>query len=243
MQEWLDAAMNSGDYREALGREIAAFSRSLATAIQTPGGLDLQVPACPGWSVRDLVHHVGQIERWVVHAIDHGNPEAPTPAWPDDADLTDWFAAGTEDLVTHLDADPATPAWAFGPDKNVAFWQRRQAHEHSVHRWDLESALGQTSTLDTTLADDGIDEGVGMFYPRQLRLGRLTEPTAALEVTATDTGRSWVFGPGPAVATASGLASDVLLAIWHRRPTTHPTLAWSGDATQGRAVLALSLAP
>lgn len=235
--------MNTGDYREALSREVAAFAHGVSQAIEASGGLDLQVPACPGWSIRDLVHHLGQVERWVVHAIDHGNPDAPTPERPDDADLAAWFTTGAEDLAAHLDADPATPAWSFGPDKNVAFWQRRQAHEHGIHRWDLEAALGTAPTLDTTLADDGIDEVAGMFYPRQLRLGRLTEPASALEVTTTDTGHGWVFGPGPAIATVSGPASDVLLAIWHRRPATHPTLTWSGDAAQGRALLALPLAP
>lgn len=235
--------MNSADYREALEREIAAVTDGLATALRAPGGLAAPVPACPGWTLRDLVHHLGQIERWVVHAIDAGNPDAPTPEWPDDADLGAWFSTGAEALVAHLDTDPATPAWSFGNDKNVAFWQRRQAHEHAVHAWDLADALGQAPTLETRLADDGIEEVAGMFYPRQIRLGRLTEPSEALEVLTSDTGGRWVFGPGPVVATVSGSAADVLLAIWHRRPADHPALTWSGDPTQGPAILALPLAP
>ena len=233
--------MRPAEYRAALQRELNFIRQGLEAAHDD--GLDRPVASCPGWSVRDLIHHLGEVERWAAHAIDHGTPDAPTPELPDDADLVSWFAAGAERLVERLEADPATPAWSFGPDKNVAFWQRRQAHEHSVHRWDLEAALGQASTLDPALADDGIGEVAGMFYPRQLRLGRLTEPGAAIEVVATDTGSRWTFGPGPAVATVGGDAADVLLALWHRRPADHPTLRWSGDVTRGRAILALPLAP
>ncbi|MFN8192854.1 MAG: maleylpyruvate isomerase family mycothiol-dependent enzyme [Nocardioidaceae bacterium] len=237
--------MDPTDLAVALDRELARFRDGLARAAAAPGGLDLPVAACPGWTVRDLAHHVGQVERWVCHAVDHGNPEAPAPEWPADDDLGAWFAAGAADLVAHLDVDPSTPAWSFGHDKNVAFWQRRQAHEHAVHAWDLLSALGTPAEpdIETRLADDGIDEVVGMFLPRQIRLGRLTEPADALAVVSTDTGRRWTLGSGPVAATLTGPASDVLLALWHRRSASHPTLSWDGHPARGHELLTLPWAP
>ena len=31
--------------------------------------LGAAVPSCPGWSVRDLVVHLGNLHRWVVQAM------------------------------------------------------------------------------------------------------------------------------------------------------------------------------
>ena len=38
------------------------------------------VPSCPGWTVTDLVDHVGGVHQWARHAIVDGNPEGEPEA-------------------------------------------------------------------------------------------------------------------------------------------------------------------
>lgn len=224
---------------ELVSHEVDVITGVVRTL--SPEQLALPVAACPRWTVQDLVVHIGEIERWVVHAVREGELLKELPTWPGE-DLAGWYAAGAADLLAALDADPATPAASFAPDKTVGFWQRRQVHEHRIHRWDLEDALGAAEPIEPHVAADGVDEIATMFWPRQLRLGRAIEPDAGLRVVTTDVPGGWEFGPAP-VATLSGPASDVLLTLMHRLGPDHPTLTWSGDAEQGRSVLGLALAP
>ncbi|MEZ5096592.1 MAG: maleylpyruvate isomerase family mycothiol-dependent enzyme [Nocardioides sp.] len=231
------------DLYAVLAAEVTRFGDRLERAVREEA-LDAPVPCCPGWAVRDLAHHLGTIERWVCHAVDHASPDAPDPGLPTDSALVEWYRRGAADLLGRLEADPATPAWTFGPTKDVGFWWRRQAHEHRLHRWDLEAALGEPTPLDPALADDGVAEVVTMFWPRQVRLGRAEPPADALGLVATDTGGQWrIGGEGPLVATLGAPAGDLLLALWHRLPADAPALIWNGDEAAGRAILALPLAP
>ena len=36
--------------------------------------LDAPVPSCPGWSLRDLVVHLGGVDQWATHAVVEGTP-------------------------------------------------------------------------------------------------------------------------------------------------------------------------
>jgi uncharacterized protein (TIGR03083 family) len=213
----------------------------IAQAVRAGADLTRPVPGCPGWTAQDLVVHVGAIERWVVHAVREAELSRDLPTWPG-TDLADWYEEGAWDLLTTLEVDPATPAASFAPNKTVGFWQRRQVHEHRVHRWDLQSALGTPEPIEAQLAADGIDEIATMFWPRQVRLGRAVEPVEGLKVVATDTGGEWIFGE-TAVATLSGPAPDLVLVLMHRYGAERPGLTWSGDEATGRSVLSLALAP
>ena len=55
----------------------AAFRSALA------GALDERVPGCPDWSARDLIAHLGEVQRFWAQVIIAGKPDAP----PDDADV------------------------------------------------------------------------------------------------------------------------------------------------------------
>lgn len=224
---------------DLLAHEVEVIAGTLAGL--GPADLGRPVPSCPGWSVHDLVVHVGQIERWVAHAVREGELLRQLPTWSGQG-LASWYDAGAADLQAVLDVDPATPAATFAPDATVGFWQRRQVHEHRIHRWDLENAVGLPEPIDPALAADGCDEIATMFWPRQLRLGRAIEPDAGLRVVSTDSPGQWLFGKRP-VATLSGPAPDLVLALMHRLDPAHPTLTWSGDEAQGRSVLKLALAP
>lgn len=239
--------MEAEDYRSHLKREILAYSAGLTLA-NDRGLWNSPVLACPDWSIRDLTEHLIGIHYWVLDAIrGKGGTALQPPAAIDDA-LPEAFAASTALLLEALDQDPDTPCWTFATEQqSLRFWQRRQPHEHLIHRWDLEAALGIPTNLDATLATDGIDEVVTFFWPRQVALGRVEAPSDTLALTTTDSGKTWTIGsPEKAttpVATLSGPAELVVLALWKRIPAEHPSLVWYGDQAAGQALLALKLVP
>jgi uncharacterized protein (TIGR03083 family) len=107
----------------------------------------------------------------------------------------------------------------------LAMWARRQAHELTIHRVDVEQAAGEASAVDAAVATDGIDELLMAFAPRPRSLPLDTERTMA--VHTTDTAHDWhvTMGPdgivttrqdGPADATLSGTATELYLALWNR---------------------------
>ena len=203
------------------------------------GDLAAPVEHCGGWTVRDVAEHLGQGNLWAAAAVterrgDHRPPPAP-------ADIAGWFAGTVQVLTDALAADPAAEAWTFQPPHTVGFWRRRRCLETLVHRWDVEQAYGLPSGLRPDLCGDGIAEVVEVFVPRQVRLGRMPGPTAAVRFDATDVGASWVLGPGDPVATISGPAEELLLALWNRVPM--PWHRLTGDGDRAREALRGPLVP
>ncbi len=178
------------------------------------GPVAAAVPGCPGWSVADLVRHLGATQRWATSNVTgvRGDRQEVT-----DDQLPDWFTQGARLLRTALaDADPSAVCPGFDRvNATPAFWVRRMAHETLMHRLDVEVALGLTGEpLTPELADDGIDEVLHVFAPRQVVLGRSAGVPYALEITTPD----WTHhldGPEPVVR-VSGPAPDVLLRLWRR---------------------------
>jgi len=236
------------DFDAVTTRAAERFTELLATA-----DLETQVPACPGWTVRDLAEHLGEVHRWAAYAVTDGSPDAPEVFAPKGhADLVAWYRESAEVLLQTLRRTPAdAPAWHFGPKPRLAgWWWRRQAHEITVHLHDLGEALGRDEPIDARLAADGIDEVIGMFFPRQVRLGRIPPLTRSLAVVATDVGgRQVLAGDGTAIAfdsadaTLAGPASLLYLALWKRVSLDHPGLAIDGDRDAAAGVLAVALTP
>jgi uncharacterized protein (TIGR03083 family) len=219
------------DHLDILRHELAAFAGLLGADLTAP------VEHCGDWTVRELAAHLGEGNLWAAAAVtEHRGDYHPPPAPPE---VAAWFEDTARVLVSVLEADPATDAWTFGPPRTVAFWRRRRCFETVVHRWDAEQALGRPSVLDPALCDDGAAEVFEVFVPRQIRLRRCPDPSAAVRFTTTDLGSSWVCGPGRPVAELSGPAPDLLLALWNRKP-------WSeldGDHEAARRVLPGPLVP
>lgn len=219
-------------------------------AVLETGDLEAPVPGCAPWRLTDLAHHLGGIHRWARTAVVENRPgdetvdDAPTHR---DA-LVAWFREGADALGATLQGtDPDTPCWTFGPPRTAAFWLRRQAHETAVHAGDAAASQGADRPYRAELALDGIDEIVGMFLPRQVRLGRVPSLPAALEVRPTEGGRWVLAGDGPladaADATVSGPAEALLLLLWRRATLDDPRLAVSGDRAAAAAVLGAALTP
>jgi uncharacterized protein (TIGR03083 family) len=154
------------------------------------------------------------------------------PAPEDDRALLGWYRAGVDELVTALSVDPETPAWTFSPSApdNVGWWQRRQALETAVHRWDTQSAVGGTpaAPIGAALAVEGIDELLVEFLPRLLSSAGGEGLKGTLHLHATDTpGEWWLDFDAAGVATRRehakadtalrGPASGLYLWLWNRQ--------------------------
>jgi uncharacterized protein (TIGR03083 family) len=218
--------MDTGGHLEAVRREGEALA-----AAARGGDLGAAVPTCPGWTLADLVLHVGMVHRHK-SAIVGGRLQGPPDPWPPPApaaaDLLDWYAAGLDELLDLLGgSDPATRVWSwYPPDQTVGFWRRHMAHETAVHRVDAEAASGEPAPVAAALAVDGVDELLDvMLVP-----GLAGEPVGdgeSLHLHATDADGEWLLrlGPGGVAvgrghakgdAAARGTASDLYLWLYGR---------------------------
>lgn len=195
------------------------------------GDLDAAVPSCPDWTLADLVVHLGETHLWAAHAVVHGTPDGNETYDGAPAGLVDWYRDAAARLVEVLASrDPDEPCWAFGPQKVTGFWRRRQVHETIVHTYDALASAGRGAAwaddLDPALAWDGVDEVATVFYPRQVRLDRITPLAGTLRFRATDHEAAPVdIGEGGPVAEVTGPASYLLLAVWKRAPVDDPVAA------------------
>lgn len=201
------------------------------------GDLTQLVPACPGWDLARLIGHLGRVHRMALAVVTTG-ALAPAPASsleapPDDHDaLRAYYRTSADALVTALrETSPDAPAWTFlgGPDV-VAFWSRRQAQEHSIHRWDAEGAIGGGSPIAPELAVDGIDE---YFLMGNRHLAKRPEFSlgGTVHLHCTDIEGEWMLDitggtvtitkeHGKGAAAIRGTASDLVLGLWGRIPLT-----------------------
>ena len=202
-----------------------------ATAIER-SDLAAPVASCPGWTISRLTEHLGQIHRWADFCASNSRPpsaeEADALETYDETDATEWFRSGAAQIAATLDRlDPTAPTWHPFPVEQVgAFWSRRQAHETSMHRWDVEDALGTAGPIDAELASDGIDEYFEAIVPRLAQKGAEL-PAGSLHVHCTDVAGEWlvslVAGEYQVIrahekgdAVMRGPAASMLLRLWGR---------------------------
>lgn len=221
----------------------------LATAAEG-SELDLSVPACPEWKLRDLLDHTGKVHRWAKTFVATGrtailSDDEEKPIFEDqprDEELVEWFRAGHLGLCEALRAAPADlECWTFmAAPSPLTFWARRQAHETTIHRVDAESISGKLTPVSQQLAADGVDELLTGFATRGGKL--LSDPARTMAIETTDSNHSWLVtlgteqvtvehGPGAANrsdCTVSGTAADIYMTLWNRLPTS--TLRTDGDA-------------
>jgi uncharacterized protein (TIGR03083 family) len=150
------------DYVGHFLREVAAFEAAGRTALRFAAAP--AVPSCPGWFVTDLILHLGVVHRLVSRVIGERMQQPPergdrpwlglAEEWrgwlpparapqqsPVPAGLLDWFHDGAADLQERFRTTaPGEQVWTWSADHTVGFWQRMQAIEAAVHRWDAENA-------------------------------------------------------------------------------------------------------
>ena len=214
------AAMDHRTHCDLLDTELATLGRCIDGADLAAG-----VPTCPGWTVRQLLKHLGIVHRWTTAMVGvtsarpmpHPDLAEDRPADPDSpAAWAEWISAGGSRLLDALrSAEGDAPMWAWGADQHVRFWSRRQLHETTVHRVDLEIATGHASwAIEPRVAVDGIDE---LNYLNNI-LAKIEANNAGVEEAIMLNSEGFVVshGHGKGSVAARGTAAD-LLAVLYRR--------------------------
>ena len=164
--------------------------------------LTAPVPSCPGWSVYDLVVHLGNVHAWAATIVETGSfavTQNDEPSSRRPRAVGDWYAAKAEDLYEVLrTTDPGRPCWNFAFGDGVAgFWRRRQLHETTVHTLDLDGAADRTTEVAAAVATDGVDEVLTVFLHRMHQRGHPATLLAPLCLVCEDTDRAWTVTPRP----------------------------------------------
>ncbi|MFC7025443.1 maleylpyruvate isomerase family mycothiol-dependent enzyme [Promicromonospora thailandica] len=218
------------------------------------------VPACAGWTARDLVEHLAGIHHWAASCAYRVEAE---PLGDGPFDLAPHFAAQVATLrraLTELSPDATARVLAhpepLGPGP-VRFWHRRQLHETLVHLHDLRASVAGHGALGLAGAEpevwaDGVDEVVTMFQPRQVGLGRMAPLRHPVTLVATDAPGTplWVLGaPGQRAeevapdVVVSGTAEGLALMLWGRLTPAEAQLTVEGDRADLEAALEQPLVP
>ena len=199
-----------------------------------------------------LVGHLGEAHRWAAHAVREGNPHAPEPDPPltDRVGLSAWYAESAALLVATLrEVGPDTRA---GPSDRGRVQQdsgraaRRTKPPCTAGTWRRPQV--RRPGYPEPLALDAVDEVATMFFPRQVRLGRIPPLTAALAVAVDD--QEWVLaGDGIAPpertpdATVRGPADVLALLLWGRVGLDDQRVTLTGDRSAAAAVLSAGIVP
>jgi uncharacterized protein (TIGR03083 family) len=232
----------AGDYYAA----IQARTGTLAAIVDRTDPA-LQIPACPGWTLRNLATHVGRAQRWAAEItaarsatfIDFAAvPDGRLPA--EQAARGPWLVAGAGRLIAALLEAGEDDVWAFNRTAPASFWARRMAHETTVHCADAQLAAGDEVCIEPELAADAIDEWLTtMSGPLPMRQDRRLDALPlgrSLHVHATDAalggagewlvrhasqgGIQVLSGHAKADVALAGPAAEVLLVLLRRRPVS-----------------------
>jgi uncharacterized protein (TIGR03083 family) len=227
------AGMTPAETEQSIARE----SEKVAAVVDA-AALDDRVPGCPDWSLRDLIWHLGNVQRFWATTIRAGADVQPADvdedAWTgpgERAELAAWMRSSTSELLDALRATAYdAPAWAWWRDDHtVGAIARHQVQEAAVHRWDAQSAGGTPEALPQPEADDGVDEFVWIYR-------QFGEP-ASMRFVATDSGLTVSTTDAPPAVTVSATASDLVLLLYGR--ASPAAVAVEGD----RSVLEQNLEP
>jgi uncharacterized protein (TIGR03083 family) len=198
--------------------------------------LAAEVPACPGWTVRDVAAHItgvaadtargsyfaGAADAWadtqLAAACDrwtagHIRSRRDRPLGAIVAEWTGWVAALEPILAGTVPVPPSAPAWMLpAPVADLA-----------VHLHDVRGALGTPGDRDAPATRLGL-----RIYAHWLgeRLNQAGCPALRLRAA----GREWAEGSGRPAATLTASAFELFRALSGRRNIGQVrALAWDGD--------------
>ena len=140
---------------------IVGHTRRLAESAAAAGP-DAAVPTAPGWTVRDLVEHVGQTQHWVATIIERRITD-PTQLPSEMAVLpTDphewqaWLSESAQRLASAC-SDDALDAPVFnaaGDERSgTRFWMSSVLNEAVVHGFDAANAAGGNDNITVLLLE------------------------------------------------------------------------------------------
>lgn len=234
------ALLDYGRFLDALEIEVDVLLDAAHTVpAETP------VPTCPGFTVGEIVRHLGGSYRVARSWTTDGQAPQDWQQYPDPGQSTeDYLRTGLAELVRELTTHrPEAPAASWWPaDETYGFWWRRMAHETTIHRYDVEDATGAPiSEVADDFAVDGIDEALTAWYGGRLALLGLSG-TSTKTVGVHTGGHHWVARAGPGVTEAWRCSAEeagradgqvsagptaMYLWVWGR--LDHRGVEWSGD--------------
>ncbi|MDY0811659.1 maleylpyruvate isomerase family mycothiol-dependent enzyme [Kitasatospora purpeofusca] len=154
-------------------RLIDERSTAFRAVVAAAPGLDAQVPTCPGWTLSDLVKHLGGGDRFWAAIVGAGPADGP-PAeavaaraaleLPQEREaLLAWLAESTQLLLNALrEAGPEGGCWtwwsALQSPRTSGGVARHRVQETAVHTYDAQLAGGAPQPLPVELALDGVEE-------------------------------------------------------------------------------------
>jgi len=220
---------------EADGYLNALLDRSGALLVAAHTDLEAPVPSCPGWTVTDLITHVGRTWGWAASIVRTGG-RSDLPGVPEEfgeGELLEWAEDRAQQVIGALAvADPESNCWTFGLPRSRLFWFRRQALETAVHAWDGQLAFGLPEPIDPELARDGVAEFLEQMLPRQIKRNPDDWTGQSVLLHCTDGDGDWTvrLGPGPTITveraaaaeadvTLNGPSSSIYLWCLNRLPT------------------------
>jgi uncharacterized protein (TIGR03083 family) len=228
-------------------------TRTLGDVIRTADP-ETPVPSCPGWSMNQLLKHVGRGHRWSAQIIAERRLAELDPREvhggkpPSDVDgAIDWLNQSAKAVIDAVDrVGPETRVWTFTGPKPAGWWIRRRVHEATVHRADAVLALGGEFELPSELAADAISEwidlatrGADLRNP-PLRRGLTLHmhahdeglgPTGEWTITHDEDGLQWSHDHTKGDVAVRGSAVELLLALTRRRTSAEAGIEVLGDAT------------
>ncbi len=216
-----------------LNTALANLSAQMAAVSEQD--LTAAVQHCPGWSVSDLVVHIGDVQ-WFWSEIlqnrvtdrsqiDVSKRETIHP------DPVGRFRAESARLVSAFtDLADDTHIWTwFDPMQHVGFARRRQVVEVAVHGWDASNAVGAPVPIPHDVAVLGLAEFVEVMCQDIREDAPAPRPIQLLCTDGSWTGL--LFGSdGEADVTPlslTGTASDLLLSLWGRKVVDDAAVAAS----------------
>lgn len=237
------------DYAAAFLEENRAFAE-LFRDVDESG----PVPTCPGWTLNQLMRHVGRGDRWAAQIVHDRLDEFLDPRTvaggkppPDPADAISWLHGGAQRLVDAVELSGLeTPVWTFLGPRPANWWVRRRLHETAVHRADAAIAVDEKFALQADVAADGITEWLervviqfdGEAAPLPLEDGdtvhlHATDPGLgeAGEWTVGVDGKRirWSHEHGKGSVALRGRATELLLAMLRRLSVADTGIQLFGD--------------
>jgi uncharacterized protein (TIGR03083 family) len=221
-------------------RLIDGRSGAFRAAVASAPSLDVPVPTCPGWTLFDLVQHLGEGRHKWAAIVAAGPADAPADksAWesvvPREREaLFSWWTASAQQLLDALQkAGPDRGCWTWwgrsqSPRTSGAA-ARHQLQEIAVHTYDAQVAVGKPEPLPDEVALDGVEE---FQYTCCATTAAWPHEPAVVDYHATE-GRSWrlrLSADGARVgrlstpaddayASLQGSASELVLAFYGRVP-------------------------
>ncbi|TJZ55570.1 maleylpyruvate isomerase family mycothiol-dependent enzyme [Streptomyces piniterrae] len=246
--DWDRAGAGPAASPPAVHRDSIAAETARIVAMIEDANLSAPVPSCPGWTLLDLVQHIGSVQRMFSVLLRRLIQEPPRSRdvdlrIPEDASgYGEWLAASAAEAAgAFAVTDPNAAMWAWGADQHARFWVRRMLFETLVHRVDAELALGRHPAIDRVLAADGVDEFLvnlpfaAFFAPKVANLRGNGE---TLRFRCTDTDGDWLIrlrpdgfdvtegpGAGSGADTGTGTGADTGTALASADATVHGAAA------------------